>query len=389
MNIVSDYRLTFIWTRPIIDHLLPLSRSAQPPLGLAVDESKYRLWFDALPAVRDHAQPAPPWPPHGGENFWSRYLNAPLESVSGAVAWRQVVPVRIPSPVFVEHDTANTRVQTEGLVYPWAISLILTVVCRKPWADLHAVATNVLRDRREQCYSVTGGPTLVDLDAIANLGLSKLRTQAFGSVGPAQQLPRPFSVFSVVHGASIKAKVDPAAAAVHQLLQAAAAFSSTWESDKLNDYADDAGGLRERPQSHVLMAVPRGRALWAPEHFAAKPNRHTLACRHRNLVYGSAHVDALCEFAQSTADDAGVGVLGAVHRAMASRAMPALGGLYLGAGSTFRSRSLARQVVDRDALPAINALRDRVALEPLPALTPVMPAPAVTSTPAASVSPSA
>ncbi len=367
---ITDFRLTFIWFQPLLDVLtgaLPADRLRRPA---AVEREAYIAWFDAVNRERSGSStPAPPWPPHGGQGFWARYLDTDpsFSRVTGPVAWRAGVPVRIPAPLPLEAGFADARVYTEGLVHPWGLSLLVNVVSSRRWSDVRQLAGHVVDWRHEPWFVLGNRPCVVE--TAAGRCLDTLRHETFGPVEAASPPGDPFSVFTPVRGSGSRAELDPISEDVHRLLQAGATFSPTWDWDSLValDQARVAG-RRYQPPPHIVFGTSRGRAVWGPAYLAQSTGKHTLSCQHRNLVFASALTQGLAGFAAATVD-LGVARMQGDHDALARRAMEALGGMYL--GSRYRSGSVKAQLDASGHLASVNALRGHLGLEELQHSTPV------------------
>ncbi len=359
---ISDWRLTFVWVETILDVLRGRLAQVSAPMPFAVSRFPYIEWFNGRGTRRDLRRMAePPWPMHATEGFWWWYLGTPasLSDVGGALAWRSAVPVRVPTPVAPVPDVDNLRIWSEGLAHPWGIAFVLHLVSTSTWRDFGALAGELIELRREDRFLLDGAP--VSLDRIGASGLAALRASVFGSGCVGRRMPEPFSIFSPIRGTGSATTLDPyGAEAIHRLLHVGASFSATWEWDELIDLDGSAvGGLKQKPHSHVLVGTSRGRSVWAPAHLVQAGPRHTLSCRHRNLVMASAQTDSLSAFASSTIADGNDVELGADHDFLIRRAVELLGGLYLGGASSFKSLSPKRQLDDNGALPAVNQLRAR------------------------------
>jgi hypothetical protein len=361
MTTITDCRLSFIWNETILDSVTGALSADHAPLPQALGQFSYVGWFDRVQRLRsDSAAPAPPWPTHARDGFWRWYLGAPasLAGVSGAQAWRNCVPVRVASPVGVSFEDERVRVRSEGVAYPWGVALIVNLVFANGWSDFDAATTELVDTYRERRFTLDG--QALALEAVGDAGLAALCDMVFGAGRRGRRTREPFSVFTVARGAGSPPELDPHDhESIHRFIQATSSFSPTWEWDELIKLEDaSVGGFKQRPTSHVMLGTSRGRSVWAPAYFSQGSGRHTLSCRHRNLVMASTQTDSLAAFADATVVrlDGGSG-LGGVHDVLARRAMQSLGGLYLGARSSFRSMSPKRQLDDSGMLPAVNLLR--------------------------------
>ena len=359
---ISDWRLTFVWVETILDVLCGRLAPGSVPMPFAVSRFRYIDWFNSYRSSRDLARtPEPPWPIQANDGFWWWYLGTPaaLADIGGALAWRSAVPVRLPTPLAPETDVADLRIWSEGLAYPWGVTFVVHLVSSGTWRDFGALAAELIELRREDRFLLHGAP--VTLDDIGASGLDALRVSVFGPDCVGRRMPEPFSLFSPVRGSGSVATLDPYTVdEVHRLLHVGASFSATWDWDELIDLdASAVGGLKQKPRSHIVVGTSRGRSIWAPAHLVQAGPRHTLSCRHRNLVMASAQTDSLAAFAVSTVADGHDVILAVDHDFLMRRGVELLGGLYLGATSSFKSLSPKRQLDDSGALPAVNQLRAR------------------------------
>ena len=158
--------------------------------------------------------------------------------------------------------------------------------------------------------------------------------------------------------------MDPAKnESVHRLIQASTSFSRTWDWDAL--LVLDEGRVarrRHQPSIHYVYGTTRGRTIWGPAYLLKDYPKATLACQHRNLLFASLQAEGLVSLARATTDSSFV--VGD-YEAASRRAMAAVGGLYLGAGSTYKTGSVKAQIEANGSLPAINSLREHLRLEKL------------------------
>jgi hypothetical protein len=366
MPSITDYRLTFIWTEVVLDALTGTLVPSAAAMPEAVSRPLYKAWFDAAQSTRPSVhEPAPPWPDNGRQRVWARYLqNADLLRVTGADAWRSVVPIRIPAPIGVDDPTPDLVVRTEGLVYPWGSVLIVSLIRTSPWSNFDLLSADIVDRRRGKHYSVDGGGT-VTLDTVGAAGLGALRARVFGPAAGSPAPAEPFSIFTPVRGSGTPNELDPAQdSALHHALQAGASFSKTWQYDALAALEDGrVSRLKQQPPMHVVYGTRRGRSVWGPIAFLS-PGERKLNCQHRNLVLVSAHVESLAAFARATMAEV-PGVLGLEHQHLAKRAMTMLEPLYRASSTTHKTGSVKVQVDANGWLGDVNALRARLGWAPL------------------------
>lgn len=362
---INDFRLTFIWVETLLDALTATPGTFHPVLPIAIVREPYIDWFDSAHDTRPRPdEPAPPWPAHKGQGFWARYLGADpaVTPVSGRVAWRECVPVRLPRPVAVDGTAFPTvRAYTEGFVHPWGFALVVNVVSTEPWVDMTDLTAHVADWRREAWFVVRGLPT--SLDAVAIEGLSNLRDKTFGGVDADPGIGEPFSVFTPVRGTGTKVELDPSSDVIHRLLQTGASLTETWAWDDLEPLDQmRVAGRKIQPKIHTVFGATRGRSIWGPAYLAQPKGKHTLSCQHRNLVLASAMTQSLAQFAGATVSLGPSNMLGD-HSERAKRAMEVLGAMYL--GSRYRTGSVKAQIDQGGWLGPINAVRAQLALAAL------------------------
>jgi hypothetical protein len=361
MLTVSDHRLSFVFVETILDALtgdLPVAQAGRPEV---FDLPRYRERFDRAQAdPADHADLAPPWPGHARkDNFWRWYLDGRplLPTVGGATAWRSVVPLRLPAPVQPASNDPAVRLGCEAFAHPWGIALAISITNRAEWTDPTALGESILAARRDPVFTLDGQPAA--LEDVAQAGLDAVADAVFGPGRRGTRRREPFSVLTFVRVAGDAKARDPREnTALHRLLQAGASFSKTWKSDDPIALEDlRVARLQAQPGTHFLLGTRRGRVIWAPE----TEGKHTLSCRHRNLLMAAAQVESIAGFAEATAPR-GLRGLSAEHRFLASRAMLEIGRLFL--GHSFRSGSVKAHIERDPARPAINQLRAALKTEP-------------------------
>ena len=359
---IQEFRLSFIWTESILG---ALTRSPAPaiPRPEVRDRSAYAAYFDGAAGAA-----ARPWPGRF-QGFWEEYLeHKPLPDVSGQIAYRQLVPLRVANvvrPRTLDPDAVTANV--EGLLYPWGTGLIVTVRYRHGWPDLETPVEAAAQIRGEPWYRGPADGRVRRLDDVAHDALTALRTEAFGDLPGTVLTSEPFSIHTVVRASGARDDMSPGLEPVQRFLHGVTSFSASWASDELPEIKEvTVGGRRNRPPDHILYGRRRGRAVWAPDS-ALKPGGavHTLGCQHRNLVLASAHHENVAGFMKATADHihASGGLL-STHRMLAKRAGVALARGYHGT-STYRSGSLRHQIEANGWLPDIDFVRREVELPPV------------------------
>src|SRR5262245_65605670 len=121
---VQHVRLSFIWVNT---NLTMLSSSNGP--AFLRDWIQFADRFDAVRnGAPDSSGLGPPWGVHGGEGFWTCYLeNRDPHQLDGRRAWRSVVPFRLKSSVTVQADWLPGGAIVEGFLYPHAYAVAIHV----------------------------------------------------------------------------------------------------------------------------------------------------------------------------------------------------------------------------------------------------------------------
>lgn len=367
---IDEFRVTFAWHETVIDALSGDAAAVAAARPEVVNRFAYINAFETAQAERRTATFSPPWPPHGEQGFWERYIEdlPSLASLTGAQAWRSLVPFRVAMPVKLTPPVDEVRVWTEGLLHPWGVTLLVTLGMTVP-VGVDELASRVVGLRNDDVFIADAerrtlhGP----LDTVAGVGLDTLRQMAFGERPQGARAVEPFSVFTVIRGRIPGDAAVLDGGPVQRLLDAACSFSPTWETNHLDKLADRRALARSAaPSSHVVYRRTRGRAVWGPEHLRRTGPIHSLSCQHRNLALASAQTESLAGLVLTTERALHTGsALLSTHRSIAKRGVEALGRLYLGEASTYRSGSVRAQIDDNGWLTPINAVRQELELEPL------------------------
>ncbi len=380
---VQEFRLTFIFGRT---HGIVTTdgKDGRAPLAYLRDRDAYAAWFEGVrrDGGEEHPSPgdlSPPWPAHAEQGFWERYLQdeigfgRPLGDVSGNEAFRQLVPVRMASPVRLRAPLDDSIVSTQALIWPWGLGVAISVIHRYPLRSFSHLAQASLA-LREGPYELTEARyhrnperTTAPLAHHAESVLDQLTKEAFGSVPGKPWGDEPCSIHATVRAHGPRELFDPAHEEVHRMLQAVTSFSSSWESDELTDLASSrVAGRGIRPRDHIVFGSRRGRAIWAPDSFLASSGAtHTVGCQYRNLIMGILQTESLLRFLSFSASHLKVvGPLPDQQLWLARRSAGALARLWAGQGS-YRS-GVMRAQVDRDRdRDDINLVRQEVDQTPL------------------------
>lgn len=329
--------------------------------------STYRESFAAAQAADPPTPFLPPWFSPRGQRYWRRYLEGHWpRDVTPTTAWRNVTPLRV-SSLGLTDAPAKCRVSVDRYVYPHGIGAILEAT----WYDVaftldQAIAAGIAFRRKVGVIPGTDLPASLDdaVDRISNLEIDSL----FGLDRALAPVPSdPMSICTVVRAEGESAQAVQGDA-VHRRVHALASWSPLWDAAELPELAKatiEGGG--EKP--YLLYGTPRSRVMWYPAAFTrADPALHSLACYHRNLALASLQADglaAMTTYGETLAADGTP--LGGDNYDIVRLAATTLGRMYGGASSTYKSRSIVRQIDDHERRPDIDALFRRMHFPPLTA----------------------
>jgi len=367
-------RLTAIWAETQLD-LLDHPPPAEAPFVFLGRDYTYEAQIQTL--LDGGAAPGRltlPWRKLDKQFFWSYYLKfGDTDEIKARRMWRALVPLRGKLPLVVEAPWLPSpgRLFWEAYYYPHGIAYVFTAVLRGEMTldEAVALAYAARRDERYRVQAGTGGVESLSLDELAEKGLAIARRNALGpNAGPGRTPSQPFTVATVVRADGVVPTVEtPNGGIVHCALEAL----TSWQPDYASVQPPDLAGIeletRNAPAGHVLYRHRRSRAVWYPDAFGGRdPEKHSLACYHRNLVLVSLQVESLggliAETARSLVHDP---VRYTRLKPCARFAAGALGRLY-GGTDTYRSHSPRAQIEQNDLLPALQAVRDQFPnMEPL------------------------
>lgn len=367
---VQDFRLSIIWTETILN----LVGSQQPsgPLGFLGRDLIYEQKFNQMMATGDAGGLTPPWPGPYGKHFWSYYLNEKdLNAINGEAAWRSLVPFRrVPSAV-VAADWFTGRLRLESFFYPHGLGFVATALCRVE-ADLADVVELAFKISRKGRFTVSWNSqqlTTASMMTIGEDGIAQARGALGSEVAAGVRSIDPFTVMTVIRASGAADKPLKQGGAVQRALDGVTAWRPSWQKAKLPalDLNARLQISHNSPDSHVLYARPRGRAVWFPSLFTGDSEGFpTLGCYHRNLVFTSLQVESLSGFLAETAKHLPEWLdLSSYHRECARRAAGIVGRLYGGDKTTYRSWSARAHIEQNDLVGPVNAVRLQNNMSPL------------------------
>jgi hypothetical protein len=369
---VRELRLTCVSTRSVG------SMIGRATVGT---ESGYVGLFDA--SLGPDATMRRPWvvPTKRGRKpsnrFWMHYLGGTsLESVNGAKAWSSVLPLRVAGPWRVVDTEAEFRLSAETLIYPFGVCGLLSATLSSP-AALDRAIDQLLALMNTKGRVSANGSNLNFLAVVERL-VDAAAAAAGATLDSESTRVDPITIVTFTQTSG----VDPSAApseAIRQAVYGAAAGIEDWRTIQVPPPVDTdlTTSTKGRHKGDVLLATDRGRAVWFPQSSGRPENTSALGCYHRNLVLGSAQVDAmgaLMRFAASKLSD-GVSHLSldADLRQMIERTALELAGLWVGEKeTTYRSSSFPRQIDDQ-WVTSLKGVLARFGLPPLPSPLPPTP----------------
>lgn len=377
---IHDLRMTFIWTRTLLD-LLKGNAPRTGPMAFLGDESLYKATFANLHINGDPL--TPPWCKPTDDYFWTYYMEGTEpKDVTAARAWKQLVPLRRKVDASVARITAGWfpgRLYLEAFFYPHGIALVFTAVCKTEFylQQAREVSFKIRQDELLE-FQPAGAPVeKLHLNSLAGKTLDLL---CMLSLGPGHLVPapaiKPFSIWTVVRGEGVEPTAPLSQGKeVHRILEAVTTWNPNFATAMLPSLADAQHSARlrsKRSAGDILYANDRGRAIWFPGTFTLSPGkRRSLACYHRNLVYASMQVESLSRFVRDTSAEiqqpGDASKLPLPQFYCARRATGILSRLYAAVeDKTYRSGSPYLQIRQNNFLDAINNVREEILDDPTP-----------------------
>lgn len=376
---IQDFRISFIWFETQLSLLgNKVLDSSVVPLAFLGRNYTYEHKFGQaakdtleIQGTTGKIQLMLPWKSPSRQLFWIRYMKGNnAENVTPTLAWNGFVPFRGTVPLQIKAPWLKGRFFLEAYYYPHGVALVANAYCNDTFT-LDKALEMAFQIRRAGRFEVEmqgqapGTVRQLSLDALANMAMNVLRTQAWGSNmshGPSSITP--FSIFTVVQGNGVKPKVAITPnGEVHRALEAVTRWSTTYQYDKLTPLRNAKLSIKQSPSSHILYASKKGRAVWFPGNFML-PGISSLACYHRNLLFTSLQIESLCGLvAESEKQIPGPPPLPSAQRERLHRAVEILDCLYRGDISTYRTCSAPAQI--EEMAPEINNVRKFLSRGPL------------------------
>jgi len=363
--VIRDFRLSFIYTELCLE---VISGKIRPTPGFAFlsQGNIYKDRFESVQAPRDPLGLQPPWREGESQRFWKRYLpGAVLDAVSGRQAWERLVPVRSRLPLAVK-GWARGQVLLEGFYYPHGLALLITVKCQEA-LTLSEVVKLAYAIRRSERFSVQNNQQRLTLNlrALSQRALDSMRSAALAPTAAKGVQREPFTLFTVVRAEGDGLTTEVATNGdIHNALEAI----TEWPPDPAAVTLPSMSDVSCLPlklgiaKGSLLYAHQRGRVVWFPGLFTSQDKTiSSLACYHRNHLFGSMQVDSLGGVVAGTAawlrNGMPLSALARPHWTCARNACECLETIYGGDKRlTYRSQSLKRQIQQND-LADLNELR--------------------------------
>lgn len=384
--VVLEARIAIVSVMHLPANLAVAARvpNTDPPQRPVDFDVRRHAWDDALATARAGetlpTKPSLPWrfeDDHAAhDGFWEHYLGgADLDRVDAVTAWRGVVPIREPAPQTVKStdDHWAAAASLERFRYPAAVASIATVRVKTRWnLDGASALVRFVNEahwrRASQDVGTLGG--LIDL-ALTELGQDSAHLSGLGS----HQDPD-LVVAAIIRAKSVTETAPAQGDAVHRMLESLCRLEPVSKARVLAPIAERTTPIGLQDAGTILYGTRRGRALWMPVALGGGGQR--IGTYQRSLVSASMQTAALLGVVRSAAAvKEGGHELSVDGEGLVRNAATALGRLYAGDDSTYRTGSIFRQIQDSGLVPVVDALRQRYALGPtlVSALAPTPPAP--------------
>jgi hypothetical protein len=361
---IRDFRLSLIWVETFLDLLAPGAPSQAPLAFLGRSYTYEPVFAQLLEGKRPEkaSDLSLPWINIVHNNYWKCYFEGRVPP-NARTCWKALVPLRGKLPAEPTPSWLPGRVLMESFFYPHGIAFVVTATCQGS-LTLEEMTTMARRVRQTGKYPVQwlpGGSGEAGLKTLADRALTALRTQALGpAAAPGSRAATPFTVLTVVRGAGVYPSAPfPAGGEAQRALEAVTRWSSSYRFDPLPGLDEVRLKSSIAPDSHIIYARRRGRAVWWPGYFTCPGgDMHTLSCYHRNLVFTSLTVESLAGLITETAKHLRQGrAPSPAHSECAQRAAGILGRLYGGAASTYRSWHPTTHIQQNGFVAAVNQVR--------------------------------
>lgn len=353
--LIKELRVSFIQ----VDYCGEVLRALPPPaipFDFLLSEGDFQKEFQK--ALTGKGAYRTPLGGDYGESFWSYYCKRDKDF------WRVLVPLCYQPKLGVTNWPGNGLVN--AYLYPWGVAALVDVSFSGEM-DLDA-AVQKAQGIRHGKTKVTVNGRDSSLPALIGAVLDEVRSTAFGS-GVKRNRSQLFTVATVLDGEG----VDPTQTVdgdTRKGLEGLTGWNTAWKflpPQALDKYS--IATKRVPPVGHVLYAADYGRAVWFPAYFpslAADDVR--LPPYHENLTMVSLQTLSLCEVAKDAAtlvqQHVSTAVWSATYNSCAQLIAGVLGRLYGGDDSTYRSRSVCRQI-DDTCKNSVNTLRRQYGMDEL------------------------
>lgn len=367
---ISDVAASFIWAQAIPKLL---DGGLNGPAAVLATRPRYEGVFEGSDGPKGtDPRFKYPWPHVVGSHFWERYVGSPLDYIDGTTAWQRLLPLRERLSIPRVANEPGLNWLAEAFYYPHGIALVVTVRRRVPGTP-SAIVDELQRVAGEaEVELVVDGSVLHGrLPALAAAALRALATTRDGQVGAVNWQADPFSVCTVIqatpHDPSIEIEAN---GDLRRALHGLASWSPTWAQDRLGAVDEVVIRRSSKPAGHILYIAERGRAVYFPSFFAETTRRrHSLTCYHRNLTFASLTAESLTALLAETdrrlAPPRRLVELSADQRELATNAFDRLVELHDAATTTYKTRSVSRQLAANGGRVLLNKLAATLGKNPL------------------------
>ncbi len=388
---ISRFRLSLISTETVLDFLLGLVPSGTG-LKLLQTKAQYEAAFDKVLAGKDSGTLLdcldPPWQePSARQWFWRQYLGGVVPGdIDGRQAWKNLVPFRARTPLTVQCDwLPEVHFYAEAFIYPHGIAFAATFDCDMSDTSLNETVSKAMQIRQRGAFKVgwSGDSELFfkkqwdaalskecTFEQLKENALDAIRLVMLGKTKASGARTETFSVFSVLKGGGVAIDTAPAQGGeTHKALDAVTSWDPDWEHSTLPGLDKSTLHIKrgaEHP-GHLLYSSRRGRTVWFPAFFAKDASTAAKISRyHRNLVLASLQVDSLCGLMHGFAGMSGQGSINDYpFDEFAPQAARIVDRLYRGPGTTYRSNSIPRQILQSNFIDDVNDVRKSLNMAPL------------------------
>jgi hypothetical protein len=355
---ISIFRTSFIWVETVPSILE--GKTAGQPFAFLGQTGDYAQAFDqcqsGTPGVGGLKLP---WDGPRGNRYWQYYLEKHAGDMTGAQAWKKLVPFQLDLPCKITSKDPELTFALDAFYAPQGIAVVARATYRGAAKTPLEVAKLALAGRYDYRFEIDGKDGL-SLDRAAETALMLARRQGFGEktegVGGDNQ---PFSVTTVLVGENAVPLAQ--GSDEHFLLEAVTSWDRYLKPADLaqRPLAGAQLPIKGTDAENIMYARKHGRAIWMPRIFAGNSNTATLACWHRNVMQASRQTLSLGEFVSWAAAQANIhpAVRERAQRAVALLQLSADGAAATGKKTTYRSASVVEQIKDANWTKAMAAIK--------------------------------